>query len=241
MKFPARLLLSAAFMMAPSAGHLGRPLRGSVKLSVLLCQYSDSPTPTDNAAFYEDLFINSGVDGLADYWNDVSYGAINVQDSTVQGWFNIAKTIAQAQNTDPRTQKHTDCVDAAIAGGYTPPEDHVIVVVTSPFIDTFGLQGKVMLGEGLSLSLVGHEGGHGIGLRHSFTNDTSYCNADWAAEGEYGDPWCVMSHAATYNFNAGDFRRAGPGLNAYQVDRMGESADPLKIMRLYHLTHVSYR
>lgn len=219
----AFLVLTTAAMVGLSAAHLGRPLRGSIRLSVLLCQFNDSPTPTDDLSYYEGVFTSAGTGGLADYWDNVSYGAIDVDGSTVRGWFTIDKTIAQAENTENRVQKHTDCVDASIAGGYTPPDDHVVVVVTSPFIDTYGLRGRVMLGEGLNLGLVAHEAGHGVGMRHSFTNDTDYCNADWAAKGEYGDPWCVMSHADSFNFDTAEYRRGGPGLNAYQVDRNGKS------------------
>lgn len=220
-------LLAALLALAASPrlalAHLGRPLRGSVELSVLLCKYSDSPTPSDGIGFYEDLMINAGTTGLADYWSEVSNGTIDVDGSVVRGWFTIGKTTEEARETEPRIQKHTDCVDQAIAEGYTPPDDHVVVVITSPFIDTFGLTGKVMLGEGLSLSLVGHEAGHGVGMRHSYTDDAEYCNVDWATVGEYGDPWDVMSHAATYQRgDVGDFRRGGPGLNAYHLDRMGE-------------------
>jgi hypothetical protein len=213
-------ILSSALLMCLSAAHLGRPLRGSVPLSVLLCNFKDSKAPIDNKAYYENLFINTGTGGLADYWNKVSYGAINVQGSTVRGWYTIDKTIAQAK-TASRDGKMSDCYNAAIAGGYTPPADQVVIFVTDPGIDAFGQRGKVFLGAPLNLGLVAHEAGHGIGMRHSFTIDTDYCNIGWALKGEYGDPWCVMSHAASFNFDAGVFRRGGPGLNAYQVDRNG--------------------
>jgi hypothetical protein len=215
-------ILIFSLLVSPALSHLGRPLRGSVKLSVLLCQYKDAPTPSEDVDFYERLIIDSGTTGLADYWSEVSDGAIDLDGSVVRGWYTLDVTEEQGRNTSPRVKKHTDCVDKAKSEGYTPPDDYVVVVVTSPFIDTFGLLGSVMIGEGMSLSLLGHETGHGIGMRHSFTTDTDYCNADWASEGEYGDPWDVMSHADTYKrSDVGDFRRGGPGLNAYHLDRMG--------------------
>lgn len=172
-------LLSSAFLALPLEAHLGRPLRGSIPLSVLLCQFKDSKVPIDDKTYYENLFITTGTGGLADYWNKVSYGGINVQGSTVRGWYKIDKTIAQAKNST-RDKKMSDCLNAAIAGGYTPPVDHVVVFVTDPGIDAFGQRGKVFLGAPLNLGLTGHEAGHGIGMRHSFTNDTGYCNVDWA-------------------------------------------------------------
>ena len=53
------------------------------------------------------------------------------------------------------------------------------------------------------------------------THDTSYCNSEWAAVGEYGDPYDIMSHADTYQRAVEKFIRAGPGLNAYHLDRNG--------------------
>ena len=224
------LTLSAAWLHAHA--DWARPLRNSVPLSVLLCQYTDSPTPSDDIDFYRRFF--TGLTGLDTYWLDISNGAIDLDGSVVSGWYTIDKTVQQARDTNPRTDKHKDCVDQAKINGYTPPNNHIVVVVTSPFIDTFGLPGLVTLGEGMSLSLAGHEVGHGMGFRHSFTEDARYCNADWAAVGEYGDPWDVMSHADTFQrSDVGEFRRGGPGLNAYHRDRMGTSVKYIYILYIY--------
>jgi hypothetical protein len=36
-----------------------------------------------------------------------------------------------------------------------------------------------------------HECGHGLGLAHTFSNDPTYRNVEWAAVGEYDDMWAA--------------------------------------------------
>ena len=213
-----KLLLLAAVCMRVNADW-ARPLRNSLPMSVLLCKYSDSPTPIDGIDFYRRFF--TGANGLQKYWQDISDGAIDLDGSVVRGWFTIDKT-TEAAKASKRDIKINDCVNQARKDGYTRPDDHILVVVTSPGIDAFGYRGVTFLAEGMSLSLASHEIGHGMGFSHSFSEDTSYCNAEWASEGEYGNWWDVMSHGVTYQRNdVGELRSGGPGLNAYHLDRMG--------------------
>lgn len=203
-----------------------RPFRGAVKLSVLLCQYQDSTTPANNRQFYENLLINAGTGGHADYWNDISYGSITLAGSVVRGWYTLDQTIAEAQaygggGSSQRIKKHTDCVDKARASGYTPPADHTVVVITSPGIDTYGFNGGAFLGENVDVGTLAHEVGHGLSLNHSFSDDPNNCNANWASKSEYDNQWDLMSYANVWGQNLGAFGRSGPGLNAFHLDRMG--------------------
>jgi hypothetical protein len=225
---PFFMLLLACCVLFSASAEAGeqRPFRGAVKMSVLLCKYSDSPAPPKDRQFYENLLIKSGTGGHADYWSDVSYGSITLSGSTVKGWYTLNKTIAESQaygggGSGNRIKKHTDCVDKAKAEGYTPPSDHLVVVITSPGIDTFGFNGGAFLGDGAGIGVIAHEVGHGISLQHSFSDDPNHCNANWASKSEYDNQWDMMSYGDVYAQNLGDFGRTGPGLNAYHLDRMG--------------------
>ncbi len=220
----AALLVAAA--AAPSAAK-DRPFRGAVKIAVLLCKYSDAPTPAKNRAFYEELFIKSDTGGVADYWRDVSYGSVTLDGSTVRGWFTLDQTEAQARaygggGSPDRGKKHSDCVAKANQMGQGPaPDADVVVVVTSPGIDAFGGGGRAFMGEDATTGLIAHEVGHGLSLNHSYSDDDAHCNATWATRGEYDDQWDMMSYGDVWAANHPQFGLGAPWLNAYHLDRMG--------------------
>lgn len=195
-------------------------------MSVLLCKYSDAPTPANSKSYYEGLAVNTGSGGHADFWNDVSFGGVSLQGSVVQGWYTLDQTEAEARaygggGSSDRIKKFTDCRDKAADEGYTAPADHIVIVITSPGIDTFGFSGGAFLGENANVGVMAHEVGHGMDLKHSFSDDSSYQNATWSAPGEYDDLWDTMSYANVYSKNTGSYGNGGPGLNAYHRDRLG--------------------
>ena len=71
----------------------------------------------------------------------------------------------------------------------------MVIVITSPGIDTFGFGGGAFLGEDANVGIMSHEVGHGFTLSHSFSDDPAYQNATWSAMGEYDDQWDLMSYA----------------------------------------------
>ena len=101
------LALLAALAQSASA----RPHRGSIPWSVLLCKYSDRAAEPQAPAFFRDFLTQAGAGqgGAADYWRDVSGGAIDLAGSTVQGWYTMPVTVAQAQ-AKSRWQRIQDCV-----------------------------------------------------------------------------------------------------------------------------------
>jgi hypothetical protein len=222
----------AAFAALPFAGEAGaRPLRGSAKWSILLCTFSDGPSPPagKDPAFFRDMFINRGAGGLADYWDAISLGSLNVNGSVVKGWYRESLTVAQAQakagGPNPRRgELVTDCVEAARTSPtdpYTVPADHSVAVITHPSVDFYGGGGRAFVNVDVDVGGLGHELGHGLGLDHSFSDDPTYRNVSWAAIGEYDDPWDVMSYANVFGMATARFGGAGPGLNAHHMDRLG--------------------
>lgn len=200
----------------------GRPFRGSAQWSVLLCKTSDAGTPPNTVNYYRDMFINPGTGGLADYWANISDDSLNLNGSVVMGWYTMNVTKTQADAHD-RWARVDDCVNAAKNAGsnaYTVPSGHRLAVITYPDIDMFGWNGGAFLPYNIDVGGMAHETGHGISLNHSFTDDPTYQNASWAAIGEYGDPWDVMSWGNAFRVVTpyGD----GPvGLNGFHLDRMG--------------------
>jgi len=220
MRFVLVVSMLSFFLIVPSLSTAqDRPYRGGIGVSVLLCKYSDSPTPMRSRTFFEQMIVQTGTGGHADYWDAISGGSLTMDDTAVRGWYTMSQTIAEAQaygggGSSDRIKKFTDCVDEADDRGYSVPDDHITIVVTSPGIDGFGFDGGAFVGEGTNVGFVAHEVGHAINLNHSYVDNSDYCNADWASVGEYGDRRDLMSFANVFGY-------IPPSLNAYHLDRMG--------------------
>jgi hypothetical protein len=229
MKYRVRMVASVLLLLAMVNMAGAHPFRGSVKWSVLLCKYTDSGTPPKSNAYYADMFVRQGTGGLDDYWRAVSLGGINFEASVVKGWYTVPMTVAQAQAKAGGPNPHrgelvSDCVAAAAnstTDRYAVPSGGLVAVITFPAIDLYGGGGQALLPDTVDIGAMGHEGGHGLGLNHSYSDDPNYRNVSWAAIGEYDDQWDVMSYANVFSKPTTRFGNGGPGLNAYHVDRMG--------------------
>jgi hypothetical protein len=226
------IALSAAStiaLFAICADVLAVPFRGSVHWSVLLCKYTDSGVPPQSADFYRDMFLRLGSGGLADYWQSISMGSINFAGSVVKGWYTVPMTVAQAKAKSGGPNPHRkelveDCIAAArkaATEAHQVPLGGRVVAITFPEVDMFGETGRVLLSHTVELGAMAHEVGHGLGLKHSYSDDPNYRNAVWSAPGEYDDEWDVMSWAHVFKVRTDRFGRSAPGLNAYYRDYMG--------------------
>lgn len=199
-----------------------RPFRGATAVQVVLCRTSNSGPAPRTVNDYQRLLFTPGTGGLADWWGDISYHNFSNAGSQVHGWYTMPKTTAQFQALG-RWDKVGACLDAArtaATGAFTVPADAIRYVVTWPSVDLFGWAGGAFLPFDFDVGAVAHEGGHGIGLDHSFSNDPNYRNADWAAIGEYDDPWDAMSWANSFRA-ATTFGDAPSGLVLPHLDRLG--------------------
>ncbi len=213
----AALLLTPALFSALAAQH---PFRGSLRWSVLLCDYTDSPASPRSLADVVDMFTNVGADGIATYWSRASRGGIVSNRIEVRGFFRINQTIATA-TARGRWDRFNDCVAAASAGGYTAPAGNGRIVMTNPGIDLWGAPGNAFAAIDHDVGAFGHEVGHGLGLNHSFNDDPTYRNVSWAQIGEYGDAWDVMSWANVFGRPTTRFGSSPVGHNGPHLDRMG--------------------
>jgi hypothetical protein len=204
------------------AGASARPFRGSTPIYVVLCQTSDAGAAPRDVNHYRNLLFNGGTGGLADWWHDISYGNFDNTGSEIHGWYTMNMTTVAYQALG-RWDKVNACLDAARtapSGAFTVPEGAIRYVVTSPSVDLFGWTGGAFLPFDFDVGAVAHEGGHGIGLDHSFSNDPNYRNADWAQIGEYDDPWDAMSWANSFRATT-PFGDAPASLVVPHLDRLG--------------------
>jgi hypothetical protein len=218
--FAIALLIVVSSGLAAEA--FARPFRGSTPVFVILCQTSDAGAPPRDVNHYRNLLFNGGTGGLADWWHDISYGSFDNAGSEVHGWYTMGRTTAQYQALG-RWDRVNACLDAArtaASGAFTVPNGAIRYVVTSPSVDLFGWTGGAFLPFDFDVGAVAHEGGHGIGLDHTFSNDPNYRNADWAQIGEYDDPWDAMSWANSFRAST-PFGDAPASLVTPHLDRLG--------------------
>ena len=217
-------------------------LRGPTPWAIILCQFSGQDAQPQTSQFFKDFFINPQTGGMFDYWRDISYGAISLEDSAVFGWFTLSYT---AETDQPRTR--FERIKAAIDDlkddelkdvDFTRFYGIIVILNLSVDAGSVGIQqltfgetkkgyGLMILGPAaLNLSFAAHEMGHCYGLDHSFdTNSVSYDTSSDPRPGAYGDGWDIMS-AMTFGNNMPVFQHlqfgsTGPGLNALNHDLLG--------------------
>jgi hypothetical protein len=133
------ILAVLALLCGPNTAH-AYPIRTPTPWVILLCQFTDSPTPIHDPAYFADMFINRGTGGVADYWNDVSFGNIDFAGSIVKGWYTVPLTTAEEAAKD-RWPRYNDCVDVAMnspTDPYTVPSGFRTIVINSPPVDEWG-------------------------------------------------------------------------------------------------------
>jgi hypothetical protein len=227
----ARLVVALAIIGPTTAPPEARPLRGSTKWAILLCTYMGAPPipASRDVTYFRQMLLDSGTGGLADYWSAISENGLNLNGSVVKGWYTVPMTVAQAQaksgGPNPRRgELVTDCISAArtsAVDAYSVPAGMNVAVIHFPDVDFYGGGGRAFVTINVDVGGLGHEMGHGLGYNHSFSDDPTYRNVDWAAIGEYDDPWDVMSYANVFAAPTARFGNRGPGVNAYHMDRMG--------------------
>src|SRR6266496_4066892 len=89
-------------------------LSGNRPLVVVLCKFTDQVAEPHNAAYYRDMFSESGAGqrGVFDFWRDVSYGRLDLTGTVVKGWY-AADTTAAEFNVMSRPRQIDVCASKA--------------------------------------------------------------------------------------------------------------------------------
>ncbi|WP_327092194.1 hypothetical protein OIE66_16600 [Nonomuraea sp. NBC_01738] len=217
-------LFAALLLPAQPAG--ATPVQGYLPWSILLCKFADRPAEPRPPSYFEELFlpVGRGGHGVYDFIEQQSRGRATTAGSVVKGWYTMPYTWQQSKDAS-RFERIDQCVRTVKAAGYTPPADHrVAVMLNDGNIDSGGdgFQRVVLDANGWRSGLAAHELMHAHGLSDGSSNDLSYRNSDWAAPGQYDDPWDIMSadahYAATWTEK---FGKGMIGLNGPRLDEVG--------------------
>ncbi|MEI6782315.1 MAG: hypothetical protein WCQ21_15505 [Verrucomicrobiota bacterium] len=224
-------------LLATSGGTLGTAttsnaaLAGATPWAVIKCKFSDQlQEPVFDPAFL------TGTNGMAGYWNNVSYGQISLNGTTINGWYNLPITLADAQAIPVATRRQ-QIINACIAAAtdIDVSKYYGVIALVNAVIDSgaarTGAPGRVLLDPyAWNVTFAAHEMGHGYGLNHSWLA---------APPTQYGNPWDIMSAMNVDAFHGGFGRPAsdyaavglapppgdgypsGPGLNAPNLDKFG--------------------
>jgi hypothetical protein len=209
----------------------GRQVR-KPRLAIILCKFLDKPTQTRPPRFYEDYYARLGTGGLADYWNDVTFGGLDLTGTEVLGWFTMkhysgevsALVFPGGRDTLVQWGK-----DAATANGVNLSKYDCVLVVQNWGVDHGAAGNGVVIVDQredlLETNFIAHEMGHMFHLPHSFGEHVTPCIS---GTGEYCDAWDIMSAMNVYSY-PGSFEglndQRGPGLNAFNLKRVAGFPD----------------
>jgi hypothetical protein len=168
----------------------------------VLCRFADSTAVTPRPKSYFHGLMGSASPGLDHYWNEVSYGRIDLTGSVVAGWYNLPRprsyyvyaTGAGGVERVDFQRTIEDCAGAAADDVHLP--DFVgINLVFNEALDCCSWGGGATLSHAgqprhyrvtwlppwaySQQSIVAHEMGHGFGLPHSSGPYTSAYDSDW--------------------------------------------------------------
>ncbi len=191
--------------------------------AVLLCKFADDLRGfvTINIAQTEAMFTASDAENIPAFWQDVSYGALDLSGSRAFGWLTLAQKQSDYVGSGANGAGRQALVDwakqaAANAGIDLSPFYGVAVFMSTP-TDLWGAPHTVVCDLLSPMSAILQEYGHGFGLEN-------HSRAVATPTTDYTDPFCVMS-AMTFGGAdptfSGPFGTSGPLVCAPYVDIAG--------------------
>lgn len=218
---------------------------GVTSWATLMCKFNDIVTEQKTLAFFQSQY-GSGIGQLDHYWQEVSYGKINLAGSDAYGWATLPLPRSGYVTTDDNgkttanlsalfqdcTAAHDANVNFAINGGVQG-----VNMMFNGDLDGFAWGGsRCATLDGVNkcwsttwnppwsfgnLAPLSHEMGHAYGLPHANNadNDTD----------PYDNPWDVMSDAWSNAVGNATYGSLPKHINMYSRNRLGWVVDARKL------------
>ncbi len=201
--------------------------RGPQPFVTLFCQFPDLPADEGLREYYQGV-MGDQAPGLADYWQEVSYGHVSLAGSQVEEWYPLPQPAGayQLRPADQATLRRLaeDCTAAADEDVFFP--DYAGINLVFNYCPDTAYGGALTLERdgqekryGITWLCTGkygwqktlaHEMGHTFGMGHS--SDSS--------EDVYSNPWDIMSVCSYCRINPAYGLIAQHPI-AYQKDQLG--------------------
>ncbi|GAA4795405.1 hypothetical protein [Lysobacter hankyongensis] len=225
--------------LSPSkAGEIAPKVAGVTVWATLMCKFSDIASEQKPQSFFQSQY-GSAVGQLDHYWQEVSYGQINLAGSAAYGWATLPQPRSYYVTRDEAANK--DKVDLAkLFQDCTAAHDANV-----NFAANGGLQGVNMMFNGDldgsawggaqcgaldgvnrcwsttwnppwsfgNLAPLSHEMGHAYGLPHANNSDND--------SDTYDNPWDVMSDAWNNGVSSATYGTLPKHINIYSRNRLG--------------------
>ncbi len=214
-----------------------QPIAGVTSWVTLMCKFSDIATEQKPQSFFASQYGNA-IGQLDNYWQEVSYGQINLAGSNAYGWYTLPQprgyyvtTDTSGKNKADLGKLYTDCtaaadadVNFAINGGVQG-----INMMFNGDLDGYAWGGgRCSTLDGVNkcwsttwnppwsfgnLAPLSHEMGHAYGLPHANNSDGD--------SDPYDNPWDVMSSAWNNAVSNPTYGSLPKHINMYSRDRLG--------------------
>lgn len=186
--------------------------RGSQKLAILRIKFSDVSIEPENNAYFRDLFINRGTEGLNDYYIMASLGTINLDGSVLFPWKSCGLSRADfvATYADRRSKIDLACSTHGVKRNQYAG---VVAIYNGDTVDD-GMDGNggvlawTTPGD-MQLAFFAHELGHVFGVMDSF-DESDRLLADDHTYGWYWDQYDIMSARNVFSHSHARWRVTGP-------------------------------
>jgi M6 family metalloprotease-like protein len=221
-------------------------IAGTTSWVTLMCKFSDQPTEQKPLSFFQGQYGNA-IGQLGHYWQEVSYGQINLSGSNAFGWATLPEPRSYYVTLDTTTNKDKadlgklfeDCtaahdanVNFAINGGVQG-----VNMMFNDNLDGYAWGGgRCATLDGINkcwsttwnppwsfgnLAPLSHEMGHAYGLPHANNSDTD--------SDPYDNVWDVMSDAWNNGVSNATYGTLPKHINIYSRNRLGWVASARKL------------